>query len=96
MLLRQRADGFYAYFDHVRGPVGVLRRLLHRLGFDPLTVYERLRQVDTEREFWKARCQAAETFLQDGDRPPDGRDRQLVQRWVDEAHDLADVAAKEG
>jgi hypothetical protein len=40
-----------------------------------------------------------EAFLQaslQDDRPPDGRDRQLVRRWVDEAHDLADVAAQEG
>ena len=55
MLLRQRPDRFYAYPEHVpMWPIGWLRRLLWKLGFDPLTVYERLRQVDHEREYWKA------------------------------------------
>ncbi len=47
MLLRQKSGGFYAH------PNGLIRRLLWKLGFDPLTVYERLKQVDTERANWK-------------------------------------------
>ena len=29
------------------------RKTLWELGFDPLTIYERLRQVDIEREYWR-------------------------------------------
>lgn len=56
MLRRQKPEGFYAYPDHYKGLSGVIRRLLWELGFDHLTVYERLRQVDTERAYWKKRA----------------------------------------
>jgi len=50
MLRRQHVDEFHAY------PEGRswMRRLLWRLGFDPLTVYERLAQVRHEAAYWKA------------------------------------------
>jgi len=49
MHLRQKPDGFYAYPEHHN----TWRRLLWRLGFDPLTIRERLAQVDSERIYWK-------------------------------------------
>lgn len=63
MLLRQKADGCYSYPEHRRGVGGVIRRILWKLGFDPLTVYERLHQADTERKYWyeKARRYAGNT-----------------------------------
>lgn len=51
--LRQDPDGFYAYPEHVRGVRGVWKRLLWRLGFDPLTVRQRLAQVRREADDWK-------------------------------------------
>ena len=48
MLLRQDPDSSYAYPDHR----GWFRKLLWKLGFDSLTVYERLKQTDKEREYW--------------------------------------------
>lgn len=53
MFLRQRLGGFYAYPDHHHGLSGIARRLLWRLGLDPLTVYERLAQVYRERDYWR-------------------------------------------
>jgi len=49
MIRRQDPDGFYAYPDHRPW----WSRLLWRMGFDPLTVRERLAQVDVERAAWK-------------------------------------------
>ncbi|MFG1794160.1 hypothetical protein [Nocardia sp. NPDC049149] len=49
MFQRQQPGAFYAYPEHRP----VWRRILWRLGYDPLTVRERLRQVDTERQYWK-------------------------------------------
>lgn len=49
MLRRKRPGKFYAYPEHR----SMFRRMLWHLGFDPLTVRERLRQVDTERLYWK-------------------------------------------
>jgi hypothetical protein len=57
MLLRQKRGGSYAYPEHHHGVTSVVRRLLWRLGFDPLTVYERLAQVDRERAYWKSRSE---------------------------------------
>ena len=51
--LRKKADGFYAYPEHVSGARGAWKRLLWRLGFDPLTVRQRLRQVEREAADWK-------------------------------------------
>ena len=53
MLRRQHAGEFHAYPEHRTGGGGVLRRVLWRLGFDPLTVYERLAQVRQEAADWK-------------------------------------------
>lgn len=53
MIRHQQPGAFYAYPDHRYGLGGLARRILWRLGFDPLTVRERLVQVDLEREFWK-------------------------------------------
>jgi hypothetical protein len=53
MLLRQRPDGFYAYPEHRHGVSGAVRRILWRLGFDPLTARERLAQVEQERDEYK-------------------------------------------
>ena len=55
MLRRQQAGEFHAYPEHRKGIGGVIRRLLWKLGFDPLTVYERLAQVDTERRYWQGK-----------------------------------------
>lgn len=52
MLLRQEEGQFYSYPEEAHGVKGVLRRLVWKLGFDPLTVYERLAQVDIERKYW--------------------------------------------
>ena len=52
MLRRQKAGESHVYPEHRKGVSGVIRRLLWKLGFDPLTVYERLAQVDIEREYW--------------------------------------------
>lgn len=51
--LRKHPGGFYAFPSHVRGPRGAWKRLLWRLGFDPLTVRQRLRQVRREAADWK-------------------------------------------
>ena len=48
MLRRQKSGEFHNYPEHR----GVMRRLLWRLGFDPLTVYERLAQVRHERDYY--------------------------------------------
>lgn len=61
MLLRQKPEGTYTYPEHRRGLNGKVRRLLWRLGFDSLTVYERLRQVETERDQYKTWLEAAES-----------------------------------
>ena len=53
MLRRQKPGESHVYPEHRKGIGGILRRLLWKLGFDPLTVYERLGQVDYEREYWK-------------------------------------------
>jgi len=49
MLRRQKPGEFHNYPEHR----SIIRRLLWRLGFDPLTVYERLNQVRTEAEYWR-------------------------------------------
>lgn len=67
MLRRQQHGEFHASPEHRHGLSGVLRRLLWRLGFDPLTVYERLRQVETEREHYKRWLHDAERRLQDAE-----------------------------
>ena len=46
---RQRPNGTYAYPEHR----SLWRRLLWRLGCDPLTVRERLAVVRSEVEYWK-------------------------------------------
>ena len=51
--LRKDPGGFYAYPEHYHGLRGIWKRLLWRRGFDPLTIRQRLRQVDTERADWK-------------------------------------------
>ena len=53
MLRRQKDGEFHNYPEHRHGFSGVVRRLLWRLGFDPLTVYERLDQVRRERDDYK-------------------------------------------
>lgn len=53
MIQRKQPGCFYAYPEHTHGLAGVVRRVLWKLGFDPLTVRERLHQVDIEREYWK-------------------------------------------
>lgn len=53
MIQRKQPGRFYAYPDHLFGIGGWTRRLLWKLGFDPLTVRERLEQVEVEREYWK-------------------------------------------
>jgi hypothetical protein len=60
MLRRQHPGEFHAYPDHHHGLGGVVRRALWRLGFDPLTVYERLTQVTRERDYWKGLALADE------------------------------------
>jgi len=50
---RKQPGAFYAYPEHVRGLRGKWKRLLWRLGFDPLTVRERLVQVRREADDWK-------------------------------------------
>ena len=61
MLRRQHPGEFHAYPSHRHGLSGIVRRVLWKLGFDPLTVYERLRQVDVERQFWKERAERETT-----------------------------------
>ncbi len=51
--LRQDPAAFDAYPEHVSGIRGMWKRLLWRMGFDPLTVRQRLEQVDIERRYWK-------------------------------------------
>ncbi len=51
--LRQDPAAFYVYPEHVSGIRGMWKRLLWRMGFDPLTVRQRLEQVDIERRYWK-------------------------------------------
>lgn len=53
MIQRKQPGCTYAY--PVRGPglVNLARRALWHLGFDPLTVRERLSQVEVERAYWK-------------------------------------------
>jgi hypothetical protein len=53
MLRRQQPGEWHNYPEHRRGLDGAVRRLLWRLGFDPLTVYERLAQVRRERDDWR-------------------------------------------
>lgn len=59
MHLRQRPGGFYARPECDErdrrgcGLRGAYRRLLWRLGFDPLTVRQRLAQTRREAEDWK-------------------------------------------
>lgn len=55
MHLRQDPDGFYACPDHYSGLRGAWKRTLWRLGYDPLTIRQRLAQVDVERQHWKER-----------------------------------------
>jgi len=59
MIRRQHEGEFHAYPEHRHGLDGMARRLLWRLGFDPLTVYERLAQVRVENAYWKDRLAAA-------------------------------------
>ena len=49
----ERQDGFYNYPEHL----SPWRRLLWRLGFDPLTTRERLAQVRTEAAYWKQQAE---------------------------------------
>lgn len=58
---RKRPDGFYAYPAHR----SLWRRLLWRLGFDPLSVRERLAQVRAEAADWErwGNERAAATWL---------------------------------
>lgn len=53
--LRKQPGGFYAYPDSERFPGlrGVWKKLLWRLGFDPLTVRQRLAQVRREAADWQ-------------------------------------------
>ena len=60
MLRRQKPGEWHAYPEHRHGFSGVVRRLLWRLGFDPLTVYERLDQVRRERDYYANRMEEAE------------------------------------
>jgi len=53
MIRRREIDVWYAYPEDVPGIKGWLRRRLYDLGFDPLTIYERAEQLDTERAYWK-------------------------------------------
>lgn len=53
MLRRQKSGEFHAYPEHRKGVGGVIRRLLWKMGFDPLTVYERLTQTETESKYWQ-------------------------------------------
>ena len=48
MLRRKKHGEFHNYPEHR----SIARRLLWRLGFDPLTVYERLAQVIHERDYY--------------------------------------------
>lgn len=48
MLRRQKPGEFYNHPEHL----SVVRRMLWRLGFDPLTVYERLEEVRSERDWY--------------------------------------------
>lgn len=50
MLRRQHEGESHSYPEHRHGPGGVVHRLVWRLGFDPLTAYERLAQVRAEAE----------------------------------------------
>lgn len=56
MLRRQKPGEFHNYPEHR----SIFRRMLWRLGFDPLTVYERLEQVRAEREDYKRLLTEAE------------------------------------
>ena len=56
MLRRQKPGEFHNYPEHR----SIFRRLLWRLGFDPLTVYERLSQVRHERDYYANRAEEAE------------------------------------
>ncbi len=58
--LRKRVGMFYAYPEHVKGIRGVVKRAWWQLGFDPLTIRQRLVQVDIEREYWKGLVEASE------------------------------------
>lgn len=51
--LRKSPDHFYAYPEHYHGLRGVWKRLLWWMGFDPLTVRQRLAQVRREADDWK-------------------------------------------
>lgn len=52
MLRLQKKGEYYPYPKCHKGFGGLVRRLLWRLGIDPLTVYERLSQVEFERDHW--------------------------------------------
>ena len=56
MLRRQKPGEFHNYPEHR----SAFRRLLWRLGFDPLTVYERLEQVRAEREWYAEKLEEAQ------------------------------------
>ncbi len=53
MIQRQRAGRTYPEPGRKPGLGNLVRRWMWRHGFDPLTVRERLAQVDLEREAWK-------------------------------------------
>lgn len=55
MLRRQHEGEWHAHPEHRHGIGGAVRQVLWHLGFDPLTVYERLAQVRRERDYWKAK-----------------------------------------
>jgi hypothetical protein len=53
MLRRQKPGEFHNYPEHR----SICRRALWRLGFDPLTVYERLEQVRAEAKYWESKAE---------------------------------------
>jgi hypothetical protein len=55
MLRRQKPGEFHNYPEHR----SIIRRLMWTLGFDPLTVYERLEQVRAEAEYWEGKAEEA-------------------------------------
>lgn len=63
MLRRQKPGELHVYPEHRKGIGGVIRRLLWKLGFDPLTVYERLEQTDVERKYWQEKAETRKSQL---------------------------------
>jgi hypothetical protein len=51
--IRKQPGYTYLYPSHVRGVRGVWMRMWWRLGFDPLTLRQRLIQIQREADDWK-------------------------------------------